>query len=240
MRLGLDMTLKYRGGATPVFDPATMNLTIWSRAAYAGAPWGGVASAGTSGSRSLATGAGTPTAGATLNGLASADFDGTNQRFVNATAISTLLTASAWFAWALIYIDVADSASANSFSNDCIVGDSGSFWGMFIHATGPKVQVYQYDGAVKNLEMAITTGAWNLVMARYDGTNIRGQINSTLAPTPTAAGNITTLTGTLAVGGRAAFVDGRMADVGISPEAHSDARFTDIKAYVNSRYALSL
>ncbi len=234
--LGLGLPFAQAPSGPAVYDPSTLSATGWWRTDFSASPWAGTASAGSSGGRSLTGVAGTGTA---LNGRIPADFNGTNQELANATAISTLLSASAWFAWVLFNARTISTANANPFQNIALLCDSGAFWGIHLHSA-PKVQVYQFSGANKVVEIPISLNAWTLVCARFDGTNLRAQVNSTLG-TPTASGNISTVTGTLKVGRiSSAFYDGRIADIGLSASAESDARFDDIRAYVNSRYSLSL
>lgn len=225
-----------------VFDPATLVLTVWVRGAYAGSPWVGEASAGSSGSRNLTEATNPASVGAALNGFNTADFDGTNDVLTNGTAISTLLSASAWSFWDLVNIDAIDTDNALSYNNDVLAFGTGAFWGVHLKSNGgsPLVQAYQWDGAEKKAEASISTGSWALVQAKYDGTNIKVRVNSG-AWQSTAAGNITTTTGTLVLGGTTAmWFDGRKADFALAATAFSDGTFDDIKSYVNSRYALSL
>jgi len=237
------------------FDAATLSLNGFWRAHSSTTEgydsttgtWDGVASAGGSGSRNLTQGTAgeRPAAGTAINGLTPPDFDGTDDNLESGVALSTFVSASAWFAWALVNIDAIALNSASSFSNDAVLTDLGLFWGIFLRANGgsPLVYAYQWDGAEKKAQESITTGGWNLICARYDGTNIRLRVNAGTVQTA-AAGNITTLTNNL-ICGAASLVgaqpyNGRMADVGLMSSAESDSRFDDIKAYVNSRYGLAL
>jgi hypothetical protein len=235
------------GGGGGGFDPgASMSLTGWWRAnsttGYVAGTWDGVASLGSSGSRDLTEATNPPSTGTTINGHTAPDFDGSNDRLANGTAISTMLTGSAWLGWWLVYIDAIATNSGTSYQNDVVMDDSGAFWGIFVRANGgsPLVYAYQWDGAEKAASASIATGAWQLIMARYDGTNIRLKVNSGSIVTA-AAGSISTTTGTIRCGynGATAF-NGRMADVGLVAGATGDSDFDDIKSYVNTRYGLSL
>ena len=228
-----------------VFDPATLSLTGWWRGSFSASPWVGTASAGSSGTRDLTEGTNAPASGSAVNGFNPADFDGTNDELSNATTMGTLLSASAWMAWVLFWADGIDTsnADATAYNNDALICDAGQFWGIHLRNT-PTVQIYQWDGAAKVNAHAISTGAWNLICARYDGTNLRSSLNGG-AITSLAAGNITTTTHALKVGENAAgspsYLDGKILDIGMMASAGSDANITtDIKAYVNSRYNLAL
>lgn len=232
----------WRTKTTATFDPATLLLTGWWRANFSASPWVGTASAGGSGSRDLTEATNPPSTGATINSLTPADFDGTNDVLSNATAISTFLSASGWRMWALVNIDAITTNDASAFNNDIIMTDTGAFWGIHVRANGgsPLVYAYQWDGAEKKASASISTGAWTLIQARYDGTNIRLKVNNGTVQTA-AAGNILTTTGSLQVGKNAAFpFNGRMADLGLVASAGADADFDNIRTYVNARYGLSV
>lgn len=225
------------------FNPATLSLTVWWRAAYASSPWVGVASAGGSGSRDGTEATNPPSTGATLNGRSPAVFDGTNDRLANATAMSTLAPTAAYFYWVLFYVDSigTNNALAAAYNNDALWSDTGGYIGASLTTSGGnKVQAWQYDGATKGNEHAISLSAWNLLCVRYDGTDVRSKLNSGSVSTA-ASGAYDDATGTLQLGqGGAAFANVRIADIGMMASAGSDARFDDIRSYVNSYHGLSL
>lgn len=238
--------------AAAVFDPATLSLTGWWRAdsttGYVAGTWDGVASAGGSGSRDLTQGTGGQQPGTSISysGHTAPDFDGTDDVLANATAISTMLSASAWRGWWLVHIDAISANSATSYLNDCIMQDSGAYWGIYARANGgsPLVYAYQWDGAEKAASANLVGVGVDriLIQARYDGTDIRLKVNGGTVQTA-AAGSISTTTGTIVCGaadsaGNRPF-NGQMLDVGLLATAGSDADFDDIIEYVNDRYGLS-
>jgi hypothetical protein len=232
--------------ASAAFDPSTLSLTGWWRASYSGAPWVGTSSAGGSGSRDLTEATNPPSTGSALNGLTPADFDGTNDTLSNATAISTLLSASAYFYWILFYADTASSNGSLgiAYDNRQLITDTNGNWGCAISTpvADPTVQCWHWDGNSNGVQLTIALNAWNLICCRYDGTNLRAKLNSGSVSTQ-ARGNIAATTGTLRVGTRwtgSVFYDGRIAEIGLAATAESDARFDDIRTYINARYALSL
>jgi len=247
-RPGLLTARRSSGAAT--FDPSTLSLTGWWRAdgstGYANSTgtFDGVASAGSSGSRDLTQGtaANRPADGTALNGHTPPDFDGTDDAVASASAISTFVSASAWFFWALVNIDAIANNNASAFSNDLVFGDSSQFFGIHLKANGgsPLVQAYQWDGAEKKAEASISTSTWTAILARYDGTNIRLKVNNGAVQTA-AAGNITTLTGTTRCSHTTTYpFNGRIADMGVMSAAESDARWDDIRTYLNARYGVSV
>jgi hypothetical protein len=231
----------WKAPPSAAFDPATLTLTGWWRGSYSGSPWTGTASAGSSGSRDLTEATNPPGTGSAVNGFTPADFDGTNDVLTNATAISTLLSASAWSMWALVNLDAINTNNADVWLNDPILNDSGAFWGVHLKSGGT-VHAYQWDGASKSVSETVSTGGWALVQAKYNGTNLLLRVNSGSWQSA-AAGNISTLTGTLRAGvtptgGHA--LDGKVLELALAASALSDANFDNVKSYVNSRYALSL
>jgi hypothetical protein len=100
-RLGLRRSHLVPASGGAVFDPATLSLTGWWRAAYAGSPWAPTASAGTSGTANrdlgVDSGAATPSVGTALNGLDTADFDGSTQSMADGdSTLDTYVSAAAY------------------------------------------------------------------------------------------------------------------------------------------------
>ncbi len=240
MLSGFGFGSRGRQSALAGFDPATLSLTGWWRGSYTSGNWAGTASAGTSGSKTL-TAANSPASGSALNGYTPVDLGGTNQHFTQANALASV---SAYFMWALVYIDAIDTANTipgSPYLNDHIIGDSSGNWGLALTTSGgTAVQAWHYSSGNKGVTLPISTGQWTLVQARFDGSTIRGKINSGSVQT-IAAGNVSSL-GTTYVGRSygSTYVDGRIMDLGVMSTAGSDAQFDDIRSYVNNRYALSL
>lgn len=233
------------GGAVGVFNPASLALTAWWRGSYGGSPWVGTASAGASGSRNLTEAINPPAVGTAVNGFTPAAADGSNDILQNGTAIGTFLPTAAYFYWVLFYVDTINASSnaalASAFNNEALFSDSGGFIGCSLLTTGTKLQVWNFDTTGKGNEHSISTGAWTLVCARYDGVNIRSRVNSG-SILSAASGAYDDGTAGLLVfrnfGVR--FANSRILDLGMMASAETDARFTDIKTYVNARYALAL
>lgn len=222
--------------------PSVLSLTGWWRASYGGSPWVGVASAGGSGTHNLSEGTNPPSTGSAVNGLTPADFDGVNDKIDNANTIGTFLTASAWSAAVLIWIDNVSTATATTMCS--IVGNSaGGFWGLgHRDNSGPKVYSYIWDGANKSIEIPITTGAWHLVQAKLESGIHKLRIDGG-SWTTLASGNVTNLANSLRVGQSytgSHFGDQKILDLALAGSAISDANFEKIRKYVNARYALSL
>jgi len=250
------------GRVSAVYDPAavdfsiaTLNLSLWTRSGNYNSgtsTWSGTASAGTSGSFSLVQqGANpTPTDGATLNGRNTVSFArASSQRLSNASAISTILTASAYSGWALINNNSSDTAGtiAGSDGNDAIFADAGSFWHITTSLTnGGVAQSAHWDGAsFKGAEQTLTNSTWSLLQFYYDGTNTYFRVNSGTWQVGPTQGSITDVTGLLLVGcnwNGVAFFDGLMADLAIAPQVFTNPQttFDSIKTELNTFHGLSL
>lgn len=227
------------GAPTAVFDPGTLSLSGWWRASYTGSPFVGRASAGGSGSQNLTEATNPPAVGAALNGLTPADFDGINDVLGGAT-LATFQGAAAWSLSLLLKIDTIIATAAGEGQ---ILSDTTGTFGVGTNTASNVILVEQYDVSWKRHTAAISAGAYTLVQAKYDGTNLHLRTNSS-AFTQLACGSNATLAGNLRVGAsRAAFAkffDGQIPELMLSQSAFSTAKFDDIKAYTNSRYGLSL
>jgi hypothetical protein len=248
MRLGLGLGLtNVRGGAAPVFDPATLSLTGWWRASYSASPWVGTASAGSSGSRNLTEATNAPSVGAAVSGYDPAEFDGVNDRFFN-IAWTTLFSAGAGSVAVIFNADTAAAESSGlGYDEPTLIGDgsSGNF-GLSVHTTGGvtrRVRAHFLDGGgYKTRVQTISLSTWNLAVMRWDSANMTLNLNS-LAASSVACGALSGAAGNALVGlnyTAAAAYDGKIAEIICSQSAWDDATVTSIKSYVNARYGLAL
>lgn len=229
------------------FDPASLALTGWWRAAYAGAPWAGTASAGASGSRNLTGGIGVdPTVGATLNGLAGADFAAGPDILTTGLAGSSFFGASALSGWALVRADtvIADPGAGSRWTGNAIWGDSGATY-LQLTMTAAGASLYLTNsGFGDEVTAACGTGAPHLIQYKFDGTDLKIRVDSgswqTQAASAGPGSTIDDLTNNIRFGYQTNAFDGRMWDLGLINSVLSDATFDNIKSYVNTRYALAL
>lgn len=238
MKLGLSLGLTgvRRAATVPVYDPAVEAWTLWVRGAYAGSPWSGTASAGASGSRALSEPTNAPSVGASLNGYASASYDGTNDILSNTSTITNFITSAAWSAAALVNIAAVGSTYPN------IIGDSGGYWGLGTrNNSGNKFYAYQYDGGgAKYLETALTLSTWTFVQAKYDGANLRLRLNGGAWST-LATGGILVVSGTLFTGrnyASSSYLNGLVQELILATTAKSDTVFDNLWSYVQARYGI--
>jgi hypothetical protein len=234
------------GGSPPTGDGGlSLALAGWWRASYAAAPWVGTASAGASGAQNLAAGTTAPTAGAALNGLGTASFNGINAWFSGAP-VSTFHSTTTFSGWALVNINTINTNDATWSNNDTIVCTEGTgLFGIYLRDNGAgnvTVGVSAFSAVDRTVSTVIAKGVWQLVQWRSDGSMLSIRVNTgTWASTGT--GPTPVLGSALDVGRNPAqnqFYDGRIADIGMTPVALTDADFETIRGYVDSRYGLSL
>ena len=232
--------------AGSTFDPATLSLTGWWRASYAGSPWTPTASAGSSGSNgNLAEAVDPPATGSAVNGYTPADFV-PNDELSNATTISTYLSDAAGTIAVLFYADAAGAdvgATAYYGYAALFSDDTNGFLALTFTTAG--VTLGCYNGATfDGLQVACGTGAWHLAQARWSSAsgNIEVRIDSgawnTLARTVSMSGTDGIRVGTNY--GQTAFLDGKVLEVLTIRARISDGNSDDLVDYVNARYGLAL
>ncbi len=231
------------GGAPPgPFDPATLDLSGWWRADYAGAPWSGNASAGVSGTTgALVTAGFDPDVGAAQNGWDPAEFVAANtDHLVNATDATTLFTTTAGAIVCLFRAASADAQTGSGYDDAPFYRDSNADLAMTFTTSG--VGAVAYDGGYKIHAVACGTGAYHLAMMRWNGSTLGITLDSASEST-IACSTLTVLTGTALVAygyGGTHKLDARVLELMTSPTAISPTDYGNIKSYVNDRYGLSL
>lgn len=239
--MGFGFGLRGRSGKNSGFDPATLSLTGWWRAPYGGSPWVALASAGSSGSNGNMTEAtNPPSVGASLNSLASADFDGTNDVLSNANNITTFFATTRWSFAALLSSDIAP-VHTTIYDNPAFVTDfNGAVFTIAFSNSG--VSAGHYDGAYKEVTKACATGTQHIVQAWYDGTNISLSVDAGAAST-VAASSVDFVgggSGVLQFGrnyNSTVYEDGRLWEVMLSNTDLGATARTNIDSYFHARYA---
>ena len=237
---GTGIASAYTSGSATLSNfnvPQTFALTAFLRD-YSGGSWNGTVSNGTSGSgnNDFTDPGNEPGVGSSLNGWGTADFNGTDDYLLGDGTLDTYSAATAVSGWCLFK---PDSVSANQR----IFDHSGSQLSIYITSTA----LIAIDGGGSGANRSISSGVWSLITWRYNGTNIQIGINEVPGASggnsSQAASSSMTLTGSVNIGRRTnntQFLDGTMAEFGMIDIALTDQNFTDLKSYVNSRYALSL
>lgn len=223
-----------------VFDPSVLNLAVWQRD-FGGAPWAGTASAGASGSHSFVVGT-APGVGASLNGHASADFDGTNDVLVlSGLQMVDAISTTAYRIALLFEADTLPAPAGSIFANPGIFADGGGNFGVVVNSAG--IHVYHHDGAYKVASgpAALSTATKYAIDIVYDGANITVSVNG-VAGTPVAAGTLGGIVTECRLGeSYSGFGDLRIWDF-MSAQATLAASMTTAqhKGYINARFGLSL
>lgn len=244
MRLGLGISLSGTpGGAASSFDPATLALTGWWRASYAGSPWTGTASAGTSGSRNLTEATNPPAVGAAINGLTPADLDGANDRLLNATLMTTMVSASAGTLVALFNADAAaaDGGATSAYTLPLLIGEdaSGALY-LAYSSSGVRFGGVSAAPAHNSVAVAASPGSLHFAVATWNATtmslSVDGGAFSSVAHVLTLGG------GSVSVGKNydgTAFFNGQLAEIMMGAFTATAGDVANLKSYINARYARS-
>lgn len=239
---GIELCEMIPGGVTRriralPFDPSSLSLTGWWRAAYSGSPWSGVVGS------AITEATNPPAVGPMLNSHSVAQFDGVDDT-LNAGTWGTYVAAKAASGWMLVYLD----PNAVSYGADLLSAPNG---GVLIYSYLGDVYITLYDGVNANANAWRSTAAnvWQLVTWRYDGVRTEIGVNEVpgasggFSSSTEYSGDITPLTGNVTIGtgiGAATPLAGRIAEIGLSNTVLSNTDFANIISYINTRYALSL
>lgn len=241
MRIGIGLALTSPAGRGVVSSTAELPLTLWERTAYAGSPWNGTASAGSSGARSLTEATNPPAVGALLNARATADFDGVNDR-LNGLALSNYASTPAGSAWVLYIADTSAAAAALAADDRGILClENAGHLIMAHNNTGPRVALF--DTGYRTIQLAhAATAVWTLLQMKWDGVNLYARVNSgAWTSTPCTGPSNLTFNIRAGLNNDTLFrFDGRIAEIGMSATAISDANYEVIRAGVNSYHGLAL
>lgn len=238
MRLGIQIG-QFGAPGGSFFDPSSMNLTGWFRTDFSGAPWVGVASSGSSGSKSLVHSATDPTAGPTINGKTPANYT-SNATLTDSTAITSYVSTSASGIAGLINATSAASPSGNTYDDPAIFRDTNADYGVTYTTDG--VRLFAYDGSYKEVHASVSTGSWHAFFAWHDGTHLNLQIDSGSPVTPVSCNTLAILTGSIVSGQGygGVYIDMSVAELITSQSAWSGTDISNLLDYFNGRYGLSL
>lgn len=243
MMIGLGLSLcSARAPAAASYDPAVDSLTGWWRTDYAGTPWVGTASAGTSGAN-LTDGTGNPpTTGAAVNGRIPADFDGVAKRIASAIGVSTLMPAGG--AGAAVYFNARTLAADQALFYNApalISSTAAARFALTITASGIRAGIYNgVDFSAVTPYVAVATGGWHWAFVWWDATTLYVQLDGGTPQSVTIGGTgATPDTFLFRVGCNylaAAFFDGRIADIQTRGSAWAAGDKTNRLTYSAGRY----
>jgi hypothetical protein len=144
------------------------------------------------------------------SGRACADFDGVNDSLKTTGAaghqLANLITNSnGWIAVSCI-VDVIDANNATVYANDCVIGDSGGFMGLFLKTLNG-LHVYNFDTNVDTTSTTIATATPYVLEWRHEGGTVYCRVNGG-TEVSVASGNTGTMTGRFCIGSTQVVEDG--------------------------------
>lgn len=247
-----DLTAPAASG--PPFDLATLNLTAYLDGEDYDATtgtWPGRASAGTSGANDATEATDKPTAGATLNGIQTVDFDRAAGDMLSLSGtVATYYTAAEYSGAILAYADSFVSTSTNPNLGDALISDSNGGFGIAGNATGPTI-CGLHDDTVNGqtfTELSTATGEWRLILWRHSTAGNRTELSTDGGDTwddiaPLTSADLQTLAGTLCLGTNYDGTlnwDGRIATVLLAPEHWDDTTIANIISALEWRWGVTL
>lgn len=242
----------YPSGSTPSWiagaanwTPALLSLSLFHPPEYAGSPWAGVASLGSSSGRDFSEATNPPATSAAINGHTVPDFDGVDDILTASVSSSAVFSTTGSF-FALIYPTAtpASSGAGTRYNDGTVFGDPTNAESVF-GFTSDGIVASILDDAVAYREMVIAASqdAWNLMQFKWDGYYLRGRKNKGAYATPVACGPLTTITPSnprLGLGYGGSRFTGRIAMLGASTSVLSNIAFANIAAYAEATFAISL
>lgn len=238
-------------GASPPgapFDPTQQSMTAIFRDFTTG-PWNGTASLGTSSSHIFSNGSGgTVVAGSSLNGHGTAAMVQASSDYftLNVTGLDLLGqggSITGWSGYVLVNVSSIATNTSPFYQNDGIMCTSGSSsFGIYLKSTGI-VGMGIFNGTINpTVETSFTTGIWQLVQFKWDGTSMFIRVNgaSWSAPVATTAPTGSGLTFELGRSPGVEYMNGTIAEFGMTNVTWSDGFFEGLRQYASDRYQLSL
>lgn len=246
---GGSATTSYTYTAAPAFARESLALSVFNKASFSASPWPGTASAGASNTRSLLEGINPPSVGASLGGLASANFDGTNDKLTldanyDDIAVPNYPGPSAFSGWCLMAVDTTAPRSVGApYQNEAVISLDGS--GAFILCvTDDGVSAACYDNVSykETTPIPLTPGTPALVQWLADGTDLKCRVNGGAWQSVATSGPIPAAYPVQVAVNYAGteFFDGRIWELGMSATVISDPDFDGVRADVSYDYGISV
>ena len=234
----------------PVFNPATLALSMWHSAklaAYSAPPWAGNASAGGSGSVTAGTAGADPTVGAALNGHNTTAFNGTSELLSESVGAATLFTANAGTFCCLFNASSIPTSTGANYTDGNMLADPGNAdqgFGLTSNGLGTVL----LNSAASNYDQLYlpfsTTGSWHLFQSKWTNTGIRARVDSGAWSSVTTTGSgFAGASANMYMGVSYASTQhfaGLIAEMMTAAVTLSDSDCDNIKSYVNATYGLSL
>lgn len=243
------------------WSPASMACSHLQLATFATPTWNGTASAGSSGSRSFTTDTGSgftvPTLGGGVGGRTQLVKDSTNDMvWDSATPLSSLISAAAYSVILLVkptgtvpaIIDATNRYNEEAFVSE--LGSAGAYLGVGCHDAGAgtiKASAYHYDGTYTGPAATVTKDAWNCIVSRYDGANLKLGVNGgadvttpkgNVADSPGASGSRVAIGMQYTMSGSSLMFE--LLAYALLPIAISDANVVKLRKYFQQRYGVTV
>jgi hypothetical protein len=190
--------MPYRGGGAAAFNTASLALTAYFdsiRGAYVSPTWTGIASAGSSGTRTMVAGAAPPASSG------APDFNGSGHYLIAGGALKfdSFVTRTAYFGQIVFDADTLQAPGANPYQDECLVSDNGGNFYLGASTSGLRYGHYD-DVSFKKTSDAGGAGAGYIAISAstkyvaqfwYDGTNLNLRTNTNTTGVAIAAGSFT-------------------------------------------------
>lgn len=240
-----DVWAKVKGYVTEVeaIDPTALDLSSLQLLPYAGIPWTGVVSAGSSGGRHLTTAGGSldPTVGATLVGQPTADFDGT-QYCIDGTSNDVLFSSTGSF-FVMFKSRSQAAPSGLNYGDGNFFGDGANAETTFgITTAGVLAAIYAGGVAYARVDVpGGTDNQWHIAQFRFDGEYLTGRLDGGLWHGVDCGPYVPSSPGLSSVGRSytATFFDGLMAMKATADVALTYAEFEGLVAHLNLTYGMA-
>jgi hypothetical protein len=183
-------------------------------------------------------GATQPSIGSGINGQPTVDFDGAATSITCSDALSTIITASAWTAFAVYDYTGTATTTATSYMNPPIIRDVGAFWGLF--ASTQNLIAYCWDGADKSARPTASANTNYYATTLLLSGTIFAEENL-LGTSSAASGNITTLTNSVNLGaafGAGAWFKGSVGEIIVYNRALSSPEAVRVQRYLSANWRI--
>jgi hypothetical protein len=242
-------------GGTGAFTYIDIKSTTWSvfQEDYAGSPWNGTTTSGTSASRAWTEATNAPSVGSQIGttGLEPAAFIAANSDRLtlgNGETLDTIINNNAFTISVLLWPDSASApAGAGSMWNDaCILMDAGGWAGCSYTTSGFQVFAYPSSGDLAEVARTAATGGWRFCQSRLGSALLEGRVNGGARGSDTLGngGLIGTMTSAVRMGSRTGsagpYLDGKVAAVYVRDATSTDIEEDDLLDYVRRRFEIPL
>ncbi len=222
---------------TVKFNPATLPLTGWWRAGYSASPWVGEVGG------DLAEGASPPAAGAAVNGLTPAEFDGVDDQLSTSADWSSYVSGTAGTVLVLFRAESAAAVGTDNYDDPSLVSDTSYGFNLGFSEGGLGVAFYDTDWR-QPARVPCTAGAWHLAKVRWDGASLEYGVDRNPMTRVTTGPLSSVATTKLRIGAvlisKQGYFHGKMLEVMLAKSVLSDGDISNVRSYCNGRYGLAL